>query len=147
MSTDYGKIRLSESYGRAITSTLAIVEEMLSEMEVLINCKEPPSLFTETEDTIPASAKKNVLAKIRDMKTRISEIKDTLSLPRTTVRNTTLVLSRNGKIWELLCDLHTKKLKNYGRTPEGLPDFLDPLVSELISITEEIPKILRTRTR
>jgi len=141
------KIHLSEPYVRAITSALSIIEEMLNEMEALITSKGIPSLFTEIKNTLSADAKKRAFAKISEMKARISNIKETLTLPETSIRNTTLILSRNGKIWELLCDLQTKRLKSYGKTPEGLVDFLDPIIAELISATEEIPEILKARTR
>jgi len=88
-----------------------------------------------------------LLAKISEMEGKISTIKATLSLPTASMKNTRLILSRNGKIWELLCDLQTKKLKSYGATPEGLADFLDPVIEELISATENIPQILQEKTK
>ena len=135
------KFQLSEPYCRVLSSALSIIEEMLFELDDLLECQRIGSIFTDVVNTLDSEHRQLIYEEVESMRHKLRNIKTTLDLKSTTVNNTALISSRCGKIWEILCDLETKRLRRYGEPPDGLSDYLDCRIRELISSIERVTKL------
>ena len=128
---------LSDSIKRAIWSSLSIVEELLLELENLVQDEED-LIFIEIKNTINSEKREIIKKEIEEIRDSLKDIKKTLNLKKDSIDNTNLILSKCAKLWEILCDSETKKLKGYGTPPENLSDYLDPIIYKIIHKIEFI---------
>lgn len=126
------KIRLSEPYQRTLSSALSVVEEMLSEIDDLLKAQHIGAIFTHVVNTLDNEHQQFIAREVESMRRKLQDIKMTLGLNSITVSNARLISSRCGKIWELLCDLEARRLRGYGDPPDGLADYLDCRIHDLI---------------
>ncbi len=127
------KFQLSEPYCRVLSSALSIVEEMLSELDDLLKCQPIGSIFTDVVNTLDGKHRQLIHEEVESMRHKLRNVKTTIGLNSATVKNAALISSRRGKIWEILCDLETRCLRRYGKPPNGLSDYLDCRIRELIN--------------
>ncbi len=139
------KILLPDSYQRAISSALSVVEELLLEMERLLEGKNPHRIFTKIENNIPGKNRILIKEEINNLWNQLKDIKDILDIKPETISENILISSRCGRIWEILCDLESKSLQRYGDPPERLPEFLDERVKNLINHIKGIAELTGKR--
>jgi len=80
--------------------------------------------------------------KVKNMLNNLQNIKTALNLNLEVIKNKRLISSRCGKIWEILCDTETKRLRGYGKLPDGLSEYLDCRIHDLINSIEQITEIV-----
>ena len=135
------EIKLSRAYKNGLSSSLSIVEELLIEIEDLLNCENKNAVFIKWRNSLNASQKEGIKKEIGEIREQIEDIKTKLLLPSEILNNSVLISSRCGKMWEILCDLETRKLKRYGEIPKNLSDFLDPKIRKVVNSIEKILEI------
>jgi len=131
------KMKIPESYRNALSSQLAVIEELLNEIESVLK-EEENFLFLKIERKIKKEDRKEINKRIKELKKIISDIKRKFSLKEDLLTDIAIISSRTSKIWEILCDMKTEKMKRYGKTPDGLSDVLDPFIDRMIKLTERI---------
>jgi len=102
------ELHLTEPYQRAISSSLAIVEERLFELERLLKNEHGVSIFNSVRSTLGPEQKQHIQREIEDIREGLWDIKSTLSLKSSSVNDAVLIGSRCASIWEMLCNLETK---------------------------------------
>ena len=133
------KYTLSNSHKRTLSSSFSIVEELLEEIrEILENKKAKNLIFRRIKNALTLKKIDEVKNIINEMKKELEIIKSDLNLITEKFLSTSLISSRSAKMWEILCDLETRKLKKYGEVPSNLPEYLDPRIKKLIALAEKI---------
>jgi len=130
-------MKIPESYRNALSSQLAVIEELLNEIESVLK-EEENFLFLKIERKIKKEDRKKINERIKELKKIISVMKRKFNLKEDVLTDIAVISSRTSKIWEILCDMKTEKMKRYGKIPDGLSDVLDPLIDRMIKLTERI---------
>ena len=130
------KVKIPEGYRNALSSQLGVIEELLKEIESVL--KEENFLFLKIERKIKKEKRKKIEEKIKELKKIISDMKRKFNLKEDVLTDVAVISSRTSKIWEILCDMKTEKMKRYGKIPDGLSDILDPLIDRMIKLIERI---------
>jgi len=138
-------LHLTEPYQRAISSSLAIVEERLFELERLLKNEHGVSIFNSVRSTLGPEQKQHIQREIEDIREGLWDIKSTLSLKSSSVNDAVLIGSRCASIWEMLCNLETKRLRRYGAPPEELGNYFDTKIRELIKHIERISELVEKK--
>lgn len=118
----------------AFLSSFYIIEELLNEIEFFLERKE--RFFMKVKRS--GINEEKILSKINEMKTILRKIKEELSIKQEETTDIAIINSRCAKIWEILNDLKSEKLKRYGEIPMKIEIFIEPLIKKLISLTNEI---------
>jgi len=121
------------------------VEERLFELERLLKNEHGVSIFNSVRSTLQPEQKQHIQREIEDIREGLWDIKATLSLKRSSVNDAVLISSRCANIWEILCNLETKRLHRYGATPEELGNYFDTKIRELIKHIERISELVEKK--
>ncbi|MCM8771627.1 MAG: hypothetical protein NC922_00915 [Candidatus Omnitrophica bacterium] len=114
-------------------SNLSTVEELLIEIELIFEKRE--RIFLKIKKQID---EKEVMLKISKIKKVLKDLKKEFNIKEEEMAETAIVNSRCAKIWEILNDLKSEKLKRYGEIPKDLGIILDPKIEEIIYLINEI---------
>ncbi len=131
------EILLPDNHKRSLSSSLYLIEKLLTEMEEVILDKNN-TCCSEVLMDIDNAAISNNLAAIQEAKTQICSLVDKYDTTRKTQRLQRIIDTKRTKIWEILNDSFSKKLKGYGSFPQKYSDEYDTDISKLIEITNKI---------
>jgi hypothetical protein len=134
-------VQLPDTYRNVLSSGFTVVENMLSDISSVL--KESARDIHGTNLLQVQKVQNNVLK----MYNAINHIRKELNLERDNKELGSIILSRVSKIWEVLCDLKTERLKGYGSTPTGLSSYLNPRIDELLNILDQILEDTKTLSR
>jgi len=118
-------MKIPESYRNALSSQLAVIEELLNEIESVL--EEENFLFLKIEKKIKKEDRKKINERIKELKKIISVMKRKFNLKEDVLTDIAVISSRTSKIWEI-----------YGEPPDALSGVLDPLIDRMIKLTEDI---------
>src|SRR4030042_5134102 len=111
------KIHLSENHTRALSSSLIVVEKSLTELEDMLQKQSHTCCNVILKDVDDETIENNI-STIQEAKRYISELaakygtsKENLSLQR-------VINAKRAKIWEILTDTLSRKVKGYGTFPK-----------------------------
>jgi len=131
------KIHLSENHTRALSSSLIVVEKSLTELEDMLQKQSHTCCNVILKDVDDETIENNI-STIQEAKRYISELaakygtsKENLSLQR-------VINAKRAKIWEILTDTLSRKIKGYGTFPKKYADEYDSDIKKLIDITNKI---------
>ena len=141
MKIPVDKFQLPKPYQRALSSSLSLVEGMLSELESLVQSQRTKSIFTDSVAGLNTKSSQLMQQELKNMRIKLRELKTTLALDSATINNSALISSRCGAIWEILEDLKVKRLYKYGAPPKGLSNYLDGRIQELVEIIKKIANL------
>lgn len=130
-------IPLSDNHKRTLSSSLYLVEKLLIEMEELI-IEQSDSCCSEIVKDIDITAIANNLSAIQEAKTHIGSLAEKYNTTKKTQSLQRIINAKRTKIWEILNDSFSKKLKGYGTFPKKYADEYDNDIGKLIEITNKI---------
>ena len=131
------KIVLTDNHKRSFSSTLQVVEQLLTEMKdqmVISNQKCCYEIKKDLEDSQIENNLKVIdtaLLKICSLKDKYSTEKNIQSLRR-------VVDTKKTKIWETLHNSKSRRMKGYGEFGQKIGKEYDNDIEELMEITEKI---------
>jgi hypothetical protein len=129
------KFSLPDPYQRAIDSGLGNVEELIEDLAGLARS---PGRSSSKPSGSDYSWADRLAAETRAMRRAVRDLRRDLALPVPERDAGRLLLSRCSKLWELLNDLKTSRLRGYGPTPPGLAAYLDPRLDALLASLDRI---------
>lgn len=142
MKTSTGPlIELSENHRRSVSITLQLVDKALCEWNDWANGHVQSSVMYSQRDTFSTAQKKelwNRIAKIRQLMVRL---RDDLQLTVNVVATSQLMVGQAAVLWEMLTDLNSRGLKGYGKVPEDLAPYLDPIGETLCDEMNAIARL------
>jgi hypothetical protein len=131
------KIHLPENNKRVLSSTLLLVEKSLMEME---------ELFLQKDDACCSEVLKDVdndtilynLSIIKEARTEICILADKYGASKEKLSLQRIIDAKKTKIWEMLTNTLSRKIKGYGVFPKKYVDEYDFDIGKLIKITNKI---------
>jgi hypothetical protein len=128
---------LDENYRRSLKSTLMVVEKLLIEMEDLL--VHGLQTFTlEIKDDVSAEIKTRNLKLIREARKQIGELADKYEIQKDIKGLQQMITVKKVKIWEVLSNSKTRRLKGFGELSRPGRDEFDRDIESLLEITEKI---------
>jgi hypothetical protein len=129
---EHRNIPISENHRRGITSTLGLLDEMLSRFERLTQGKPAEGVLYRELDTLTDDQKRAIQAEIDALRKMLGELRDDLCLEIKTQDIARAIWSESSAFWAALVELGTKYLRCYGDMPEGFAEYFDPKVERII---------------
>jgi len=131
------KIHLSENHTRSLSSSLIVVEKSLLELEDML-LKQSNSccnvLINDIDDEIIATN----ISSIHEAKKYICELAEKYGTSKENLSLQRVINAKRTKIWEILTDTLSRKIKGYGTFPKKYVDEYDSDINKLIDITNRI---------
>lgn len=131
------KLHLSDNHTRTLSSSLIVVEKSLMELEDIL-LKQSNSccnlLIKDVNDEIIAT---NISA-IQEAKKYICELTEKYGTSKEKLSLQRVINAKRAKIWEILTDTLSRKIKGYGTFPKRYAEEFDADINKLIDITNKI---------
>ena len=128
---------LNANHLRSLRSTLLIVEQMLNEMDEAMNRNNKDCCHELLRDLDEEKQLANRIL-IREAKQQICQMAEKYQTGKTTQSLQMIVNVKKTRIWEVLCDSKSKRLKGFGEFPKSLAADFDKDIDGLLAITEKI---------
>ncbi|MFW6132516.1 MAG: hypothetical protein ACOC8F_01370 [Planctomycetota bacterium] len=123
---------LSDNHRRGISSTLALLDEMLCRFERWANCEAAEGVLYQERDTLSRRQRQRILNEIAALRRVLTELHDSLGLEVKTQDVASAIWSQSSAYWEALVELGSKHLRRYGDMPEGFAGDFDPKVEQIV---------------
>ncbi len=131
------KIQLSENHRRKISVTMHLIEKLAVELENNINYDTELRMLNLVND-IPDEQKSHYRDIVTMIKKHITYMADKYDLEQNQQVQSRLVMSRKAKMWEILCDSKSRRMRGYGKFPEKHSKEYDADIDELMKLIEGI---------
>ncbi|MCL6520123.1 MAG: hypothetical protein K6T99_09840 [Armatimonadetes bacterium] len=136
---------ISEAHKRGIAITLAILDEVLCEIEQWANGREISSILFKEHNTLSSQQRQKILSEVMRMKNLLLELQQTLLLEPSIQNAKTAIRSRCAWLWEHLVELKSEHLRRYGEISKKLAEYLDPKTELLIQGIVNILDLLKSQ--
>lgn len=131
------KIKLSENHKRSLSGSMYIVEKLADEFERELKYKTDLSMLNLAEN-LSAEEEEKYMASIGLIKEYVAYMKKKYSLTPTKMVYSRVINARRTKMWQILCDTKSKRMRGYGKFPDELSKEYDADIDKLLSIISEI---------
>jgi hypothetical protein len=130
-------IELSDNHRRSISIVLQLVDKALCEWDGWIDRPPQPGVMYQQQDFSPTQ-KKRLRQKSSMVRQVILRLRDDLQLEPSRPASSQMVVGQATVLWEMLAELNSRFLEGYGRVPEELAHYLDPIGEKLAAEMNEI---------
>jgi hypothetical protein len=131
------KIHLSENHTRSLSSSLIVVEKSLLELEDMLQKQSNSCCNVLLKDVDEVTIESNISA-IKEAKSFICELAEKYETSKERLSIQRVINAKRAKIWEILTDTLSRKIKGYGTFPKKYADEYDSDITKLIDITNKI---------
>jgi hypothetical protein len=132
---------LPGSHKNGIEATLGLLDEALLEFEAWAHGRENRSVLYRERNTLSADQRGKILTQVQKIKAVLVELRVDLDLRIKARIVAKSILGQCSALWVSLVELESKHLRRYGEPPDGLAEYLDPKIAQLIDSVKEISKI------
>jgi len=131
-------MELSENHRRSISIVLQLVDKALCEWDAWTDRPPPAGVMYQQQDTLSPTQKKRLRQKSSAVRELILRLRDDLHLEPSRPATSQMVVGQATILWETLAELNSRSLEGYGRVPEELAHYLDPIGEKLAAQMNEI---------
>ena len=131
------KVRLSENHTRSLSSSLIVVEKSLLELETMLKMQHNSCCNVLMKDVDDKTIETNISA-IQEAKNYICELAEKYGTSKDKSSLQRVINAKKTKIWEILTDTLSRKIKGYGTFPKKYSEEYDADINKLIEITNRI---------
>jgi hypothetical protein len=131
MGSSAPPIELSENHRRSISITLQLVDKTLCEWDDWANGRTHSGIMYCQRDTFSDAQKNEMRNKIAAIRRLLVQLRDDLGLIPNVVATSQSIVGQAAVLWEMLTELNTRGLQGYGKIPENLASYLDPIGAAL----------------
>lgn len=128
---------LPDNHKRSLSSSLYVVEKLLSELEREISSPTNQSTIKVVGE-IPPDEKERMLSVLKQAKDYIAFLTQKYQLRVNVLELSNILKAQKAKIWEVLCDSNSKGLKGYGQLEESIAKELDNDVTKLQELINQL---------
>lgn len=140
------RIELSENHRRSISVSLQLLDQALCEWDDWSQGRVQKGVIYRQQDTFSSEQKGELQRRIASTRRLISRLRDDLQLDAKIVPTSQSIVGQAAVLWEMLTGLNTQGLRGYGRVPEDLSHYLDPIGDKLAEEMNEIAKLFSQPT-
>lgn len=138
--------KLDENHRRSISITLQLVDKALCEWDNWANGKVQSGVMYRQKDTFSPVQKSEMRGKIAKIRQLIARLRDDLQLEISVVTTSQSIVGQAGLLWEMLLELDSRSLQGYGKVPDELARYLDPIANQLGAGMNEISRLFSRPT-
>ena len=131
------QIDLSANHRRSVSASIYIVEKLINEIESNI-LNTGTSVMSIMDKDIPDQKVKSILAAIPEIKKHIAHLQKKYRLTNESYSQHSFIQSRKTKIWVVLSDTISRKLKGYGIFPQEYASEFDQDIETLQSLIDRL---------
>jgi len=131
------KIDLSENHTRSLSSSLIVVEKSLSELEEMLLNHADGCCNVLVKDIDDETLANNITA-IHEAKKCICELAQKYGTSVEKMNLQRVINAKRTKMWEILTDTLSRKIKGYGTFPKKYAEEYDWDINRLLEITNRI---------
>jgi hypothetical protein len=128
---------LGDNHKRSLTSALVVIEKMLEEARNMMISPPGSCCYEVAVDLDTIKIEKN-LKTIEGALKQICLIKQKYGVEKSSQSMMRSINAKKAKIWEVLCDSKSRKLKGFGSLPSHIAREFDNDIDKLMSITGNI---------
>jgi len=136
---------INENQRRAITTTLALLDEMLCVLEQWGKGREAHSVLYEEQNLLSQNQRRNLLHEISRMRKILAGLQECLCLPRQVRSATGDIWSRCAALRESLMELEGDRLKGYGALHPNLKRVLEEAIPPLLQGLDRLGSVASRR--
>ncbi len=129
-------VSIPETYRHALSCGLAVVEEMLSDISLVV--KKAIARQLSSSGNSPNAHLRAVEEEIQNMQDDVVQMRSELKLGRSSENLGGTILSRCAKVWETLHNLKPARLRGYGAAPPELSAYLDSRINTMLARVDRI---------
>jgi len=131
------KINLSENHTRSLSSSLIVVEKSLLELEDMLLKQANGCCNVLVKDIDDETLAYNITA-IHEAKKCICELAEKYGPSIEKMNLQRVINAKRTKIWEILTDTLSRKIKGYGTFPKKYAEEYDSDINRLLEIINKI---------
>ena len=121
-----------------LSTTLSILDEMLCEIEQTMIGSGHTGVLHKMQDDVPTPVKKEIVNRISLIRDRIEVMKEQFALEESNHKASKNFLAKLAYGWEILEGAKARHLRRYGAVAQGLAEVLDPQLSDIIILVDEM---------
>ena len=126
-------VKLPPNHLRSVSASIYLVEKTIDELEHMLTRSREHSTYKTIND-IDESKKAELLETIMQARKLIAEIMYKYRLNREVTYMSRFLNARKSRMWEILCDTTSKRMKGYGHLPEETASELDRDINKLADL-------------
>jgi hypothetical protein len=127
------KIVLTENHRRSVSSSIHIIEKMVSDIEIVL-ASPYNGVLIKTVNDMPDLDKEYYSTAIANIKSEIEYLSEKYNLKTEETRVSRLINSRKAKMWETVIDTSSRKLKGFKEFPAEIAEEFDADIARLKSL-------------
>jgi hypothetical protein len=132
---------LSENHRRAISTTLAMLDEMLCGFERWAGGQEMHAVLYNEHNALTPEQSGAIVQEIGNIRGLLRQMQADLHLGGPVVDVAHAIWGYAAGLWPTLVETESQHLRGYGQPPEWLAGYLDPRIEELIEKLSRIGSI------
>jgi len=140
--TENKAIKITEPQKNSLRTSLTILERTFDEIERLCTAKDKIGELYENINDFSEQERILLIKKIASIRKYIAYLKIKLNLPKERISTKRTISSHLAGLWEIGCELESKRLKGYGAIDNSLKEVSDPVVKRIIQLLSESSDIL-----
>ena len=131
------KIELSENHRRSLSSSLSVVEKSLQELESMLEMQNNSCFNLLKKDVDDTTIETNISV-IQEARKFICDLAEKYGTSRNKSSLQRVITAKKARIWAILSDTKSRKLKRYGTFPDKDAEEYDSDINKLIEITNRL---------
>lgn len=139
-------IELSENHRRSVSITLQLVDKTLSQWDDWTNGHVRSGVMYSEQDTFSATQKNELRNKIATVRQLMARMRTDLQLEAAVIAPSQSIVGQSALLWEMLIELNGGSLQGYGKVPEELARYLNPIGEQLAAEMNEISRLFSQPT-
>jgi hypothetical protein len=139
-------IELSENHRRSISISLQLIDRALCEWDDWTKGKVRAGVMYQQQDTLSPDQKAELRSKITKVRHLMTRLRDDLQLEPSLQATSQSIVGQAALLWEMLTDLDSRGLRGYGKVPDELAQYLDPIGEQLAAEMNEISRLFSQPT-
>lgn len=138
--------KLDENHRRSISITLQLVDKALCEWDNWAKGLVQSGVMYCQQDTFSPAQKKELHRKIAKIRQLMARLRDDLQLEVSVVGTAQSIVGQAALLWEMLIELDSRSLQGYGKVPDELAQYLNPIANQLGAEMNEISRLFSRPT-
>ena len=130
-------VKLPKNHLRSVSVSMYLVEKSIDEYEELLKEKKGGVTYEIVND-IDEQEIKSDLEVISGVRKMISKMSEKYGLNRDITYLSRIRNSKKSKMWEILCDTNSKRLKGFGELPNDIGEEVDRDINSIIELVERL---------
>ena len=134
-------MRTSQNHRRRLSAVLSGLDETLALFERMAGGKTYRGPMFREEQSLSPGQRRAVLREVAAIRQVLVEVKAELGLDERAEHTARQVWAQCSVLWESLCELQPRHLRQYSAVPRRLAEYLTPRVDDLIAAVVRIQRI------